>query len=202
MDVNLTWKRTHIPSLNWHVVCNYRRPRPPYAPAIIMCVRHNNETKKKPTNKMCTQLFNMKHTQHKQGTHTHMDTHTHTLAYRRPTEAACVVAKWLVARSGPVDRRIAAVPSRVPARPQRIRARARSTCAHRTPPVPSLTLQMYLSVCVSISAVCIFALSPLCRRVEVNLNGRRLIPDLFLSASSFRLLFLNSLYDPLFFYCF
>lgn len=149
---------------------------------------------------MCTQLFNMKHTQQKQGTHTHRHTHTRIqTAYWSRVRRREVVG-------GPIRTR-----RQTHCCSSKSRACQATTypcpCAFdlcsphhhlSVPPQSSLTLQMYLSVCVSISAVCIFALSPLCRRVEVHLNGRRLIPDLFLSASIFRLLFLNSLYDPLF----
>lgn len=195
MDVNLTWKHTHIPSLNWHGVCSCcPRCRLLHGQQHV-CVRHNNETTtKKATNKMCTQLLNMKRT-HYTNTHTHTHSRTHTHGHTRPTEAACVAAKWLLLRSGPVDRRIAAVPSRVPARPQRIRARARSV------PRPGPTLHMYLYLHLNLYPLlhlCAVTSALPSRRREVNLNGRRLIPDLFLStASSFRFLFLNSLYDPL-----
>lgn len=149
---------------------------------------------------MCTQLFNMKHTQQKQGTHTHRHTHTRIqTAYWSRVRRREVVG-------GPIRTR-----RQTHCCSSKSRACQATTypcpCAFdlcsphhhlSVPPQSSLTLQMYLSVCVSISAVCIFALSPPCRRVEVHLNGRRLIPDLFLSASIFRLLFLNSLYDPLF----
>lgn len=84
---------------------------------------------------MCTQLLNMKHT------YTHPHLHTHTAYWSRVRRREVVA----LPRSGPIDRRIAAVPSRVPARPQRIRARARSTIRYYVPrPSPPLYIHMYL----------------------------------------------------------